>query len=158
MTAETISNIIQVLVLVAAVGAAIVALVVSAKDRRNAQRIAEEDRAAAANLAAEDRREALRQTHLMFELETLTKLLENLNRGGSTDPLETRRMGAEALTLIGALGPDRLPRQWERRVGGDERLEAAYEDPEMPEYKKDALEGQLAVNAVLREIRKSLQL
>ncbi|WP_061016684.1 hypothetical protein [Microbacterium sp. CCH5-D1] len=157
MEADVVSNIIQILVLVAAVGAAIVALVVSAKDRKNAQRIAEGDRAAAAELAAQDRREGLRQAHLMFELEALTKLLENLNRGGSTDPLETRRMGAEALTLIGALGSDRLPHQWERRVGDDERLEAAYEDPEMPEYKKDALEGQLAVNAVLHEIRRSLQ-
>lgn len=157
MSAEDIGNVIQTLVLIAAVGAAIVALVVSAKDRKHAQKIAEDDRAAAAEVAAQDRREALRQAHLMFELQTLTRLLENLNRGGSTDRDEVSRMGAEALTLIGALGPERLPHLWDERVGGDERLHAAYDDPEMPDYKKDALESQLAVNAVLREIRESLQ-
>lgn len=34
-------------------------------------------------------------------------------------------MGAEALTLIGALGPERIPHLWEERVGGDARLKAA---------------------------------
>lgn len=157
MTSADIGNFIQIAVVIAAVAAAIVALVVSAKDRRNAQKIAEDDRASAARLAAEDRREALRQTHLMYELQALAKLLENLNRGGSSDPAETRKMGAEALTLIGALGPERLPHLWEERVGGDARLKAAYEDPEMPAYKKDALEAQLAVSSVLEEIRAALE-
>lgn len=153
----TLSDIIQLLAVLAAVGASIVALVVSGKDRANAQKIAEADRAAAAEVAMQDRREALRQAHLMFELQTLTRLLENLNRGGSTVPEEVKRLGAEALTLIGALGPERLPTLWEERVGDDGRLRTAYEDPEMPQFKKDALESQLAVNAVLREIREALQ-
>lgn len=62
-------------------------------------------------------------------------------------------MGAEALTLIGVLSPERLPELWKRKVGSDDRLRAAYADPEMPDYKKEALETQLAISAVLREIR-----
>ena len=90
----------------------------------------------------------------MFELDALTRLSQNLNRGGSTDALEVRRMGAEALTLIGVLNPDRVPELWERRVGDDDRLRIAFNNSEMPDYKKDALETQLAISAVLREIRK----
>ena len=35
----------------------------------------------------------------------------------------------------------------------EEAKAAAFADPEMPEYKKEALEAQLAISAVLREIR-----
>lgn len=127
--------------MLAAVAAAIVALIISALDRRNAREI-----------AAADRANTLRQAHLMFELETLTRLAENLNRGGSTDRSESARMGSEALTLVGALSPARLPKLWEEKVGSDERLRAAMADPEMPTHKKDALETQLAISAVLEEI------
>ncbi len=153
----TLSDFIQMLAVLAALGASIVALVVSAKDRKNAQTIAEGDRRAAAQLASDDRREALHQAHLIFELETLTRLLENLNRGGSTDSAESRRMGAEALTLIGVLGPERVPHLWDDRAGDDEKLQRHYDDPEMPEYKKNAIEVQLAVNALRREIRDTLE-
>ena len=137
------SDLIQVAAVLAAVAAAIAALVVSALDRRNARRIADADRAS-----------ALRHAHLMFELNTLTRLSENLNRGGSTDPLETARMGAEALTLVGVLSPKRLPELWERKVGDDDRLRAAFSNAEMPGYKKETLETQLAISTVLRDIRK----
>lgn len=136
------SDLIQIAAVLAAITAAIVALVVSALDRRNARRIADADRAS-----------SLRHAHLMFELDALTRLSQNLNRGGSTDALERARMGAEALTLVGALNPQRLPELWDRKVGDDERLRAAFNDPEMPDYKKEALETQLAISAVLREIR-----
>jgi hypothetical protein len=139
----TTADLIQVTAVLAAVAAAIVALVVSALDRRNARRIADADRAS-----------SLRHAHLMFELEALTRLSQNLNRGGTTDPLERARMGAEALTLVGVLSPARLPELWERKVGDDDRLRAAFNDTEMPDYKKEALETQLAISAVLREIRK----
>lgn len=141
----TTSDVIQLAALLAAVAASIIALVVSALDRRNARRIADADRAS-----------ALRHAHLMFELEALTRLSQNLNRGGSTDDLERAQMGAEALTLVGVAGPKRVPRLWERKVGDDDRLLAAQERPDMPDYKKDALEVQLAVNAVLREIRREI--
>jgi hypothetical protein len=149
----TPGDLIQTLAVLAAVAASIIALIVSAKDRKNARDIAIEDRAEAARLAAEDRRESLRHSRLIHELDTLSKLLVNLNRGGSADRQESSRMGAEALTLIGVLGEERVPVQWNKRAGDEEKLRAAYEDPEMPEYKKDALEAQLAVNAILREIR-----
>lgn len=144
-TAEAVALWVQVAAVLAAVGAAIVALVISARDRANAREI-----------AAEDRRQALRQAHLMFELEASTRLTENLNRGGSTDRAEAGRMGSEALTLIGLLGADRLPTQWERRVGEDERLRDLLQSPQTPGFKKDAIEAQLAVNAVLGEIRDAL--
>lgn len=142
MSSIAFSDLIQTLAVLAAVGAALVALYISAKDRRNSREI-----------AAIDRREAFRQSHLMFELEALRRLSENRNRGGSTDPAEVSRMGAEALTLVGILGGERLPTQWERSVGDDAKLRAAFCDPEMPEYKKDALETQLALNAVIADIR-----
>lgn len=65
-------------------------------------------------------------------------------------------MGAEALTLVGLAGPGRVPVLWERKVGDDERLRAARDRPDMPDYKKDALEVQMAVNAALREIRREI--
>lgn len=137
------SELIQIAAVLAAVAAAIVALGVSAMDRKNSRRIADADRAS-----------ALRHAHLMFELEALTRLSRNLNRGGSTDAKERELMGAEALTLVGALRPELLPNLWEEKVGDDDRLGAALRDPKMPGYKKEALEVQLAISAVLREIRK----
>nr|WP_201470992.1 hypothetical protein [Microbacterium hydrocarbonoxydans] len=149
----TVGDFIQIFAVLAAVGASIVALTVSAKDRKSAQAIAKGDRTAAAELAAQDRREALHQAHLIFELEALTRLLENLNRGGSTDRAEAGRMGAEALTLVGVLGQERVPHLWEEKAADDEKLQAHFVDPDMPQYKKDAIEVQLAVNALRREIR-----
>lgn len=90
----------------------------------------------------------------MFDLEQLLRLLENGNRGGSTDPLERDRLGAEALSLIGLLGPELLPTQWARRVEHDEEgMRKVMEDPQMPEFKKDAIETYLAVDATVRRIR-----
>lgn len=65
-------------------------------------------------------------------------------------------MGAEALTLIGVLGPDRVPHLWDERAGDDTKLRGHYEDPEWPQHKKDAIEVQLAVNALYREIQSTL--
>lgn len=139
------SDLIQGAAVLAAVFAAIVALVISALDRRNARRIADADRAS-----------SLRHGHLMFELQALTRLSENLNRGGSTDRQEVARMGAEALTLVGVLSPERVPELWERKVGDDDRLRAAFADPDMPDYKKEAIEAQLGISAVLRDIRNEI--
>ena len=142
---ETLSLWIQTLVAVAAVAAAIIALVVSAKDRENARQI-----------AAEDRRAALEHAKLMFDLEVLARLLENLNRGGSSDTEESKRMGAEALTLIGLLGPELVPGQWEKRVGSDEKLHSLAADDKFPEWKRSAIEAQLAVNKVTARINAEL--
>lgn len=142
MTQEQLSNWIQVAAVLAAVGASIVALVVSALDRRNARTIADADRAA-----------SLHHARLLFELEMATRLLENNNRGGSTDDVERAQLGAEALTMVGILGRGRVPRQWDRRVArDDEGLSDLLADPDLPDFKKDAVESQLAVNAILRAI------
>lgn len=133
---------IQVVAVLVAVGASLVALYISDRDRTNARQI-----------AAADRRAALRQAKLLVDLENLTRLAENLNRGGSTDPAETKRMGAEALTLIGLIGPDLLPTQWAKRVGSNAHLEAKLRDEDFPEFKKYAIEAQLAVNTVVDLIR-----
>jgi hypothetical protein len=140
MTQDELSNWIQVVAVLTAVAASIVALSVSAKDRRNAREIADADRAA-----------SLHHARLLFELEMATRLLENNNRGGSTDPLERAQLGA--LTMIGVLGRKRVPRQWDRRVDrNDDGLADLISDPQMPDWKKDAFESQLAVNAILRAI------
>ncbi|MCB5282724.1 MULTISPECIES: hypothetical protein [unclassified Arthrobacter] len=143
MTKEEIALWVQVAAVVAAVGASIVALVVSALDRRNARRIADEDR-----------RAALKQAHLMFELETLLKLTKNLSRGGHSDTAISRDMGAEAGALIGALGPDRVPRSWESLVDRTpEEIQAKLEDGETAEWLKKSIEAQLALTEVAEEIR-----
>lgn len=136
---------IQSVVALAAIIAAVVALVIGALDRRNARTI-----------AADDRKASLAHAKLMFDLNVLSRLLENLNRGGSSDPAESKRMGAEALTLIGLLGPDLIPTQWNHRVGDEAKLQRLLDDDDFPEWKKNAIEVQVAVNTVLARIREEL--
>ena len=136
---------IQSAVAIAAIAAAIIALLIGALDRRNARSIAAEDRAA-----------ALRHAKLMFDLEVLSRLLENLNRGGSSDPDESKRMGAEALTLIGLVGPELLPDLWDARVGDDAKLRAHASDDEFPLWKRNAINVQLAVNTVVSRINSEI--
>jgi hypothetical protein len=147
MTHEDVALWIQVAAVLAAVGAAIIALVVSAKDRANARIIAQEDRQV-----------SLQQSKLLVDLENLTRLLENRNRGGSLDKQERDRLGAEALTLVGLIGRERLPQQWGRTVELDDAgLRGLMSDADTPEFMKDAIEAQLAVNAITAEIRLLLQ-
>jgi hypothetical protein len=147
MKQEELALWIQVAAVVAALGAAVVALVVSAKDRKHSRLIAEEDRKA-----------ALLQAKLLLDLEALMRLLENRNRGGSSDRQESARLGAEALSLVGLIGRERIPRQWSRQVSdSDEALREYFDDPDLPAYKKDAIEAQLAVNGVLAEIKALLE-
>src|SRR5450756_483483 len=103
---KTLSLWIQTLVAVAAVAAAIVALVVSAKDRENARQI-----------AAEDRRAALEHAKLMFDLDVLLRLSENFERAGHVDKEVAKDMGAEARALLNVLGPERLPQAWADKRG-----------------------------------------
>ncbi len=113
----------------------------------------------ARKIATDDRRAALAQAKLMFDLEALLRLLENQNRGGSTDDLEQKRLGAEAMALVGLIGQERLPRLWQRRIGeDDDGLRAKLTDDEKttPEFLKWAIEVQLALNEVVEEIRQSV--
>ena len=143
MTTGEITLWIQAVVVVVAVAASVVALIVSWRDRVASRKIAAEDRCA-----------ALERAKLMFDLDVLLKLLEKNNRGGSTDRAEASRMGAEALTFVGMIGPELLPRQWARGIErDDEGLRALLVEEGVPEFVQDAIESQLAINAVLRRIR-----
>lgn len=135
---------IQTAAVLVAVGASVVALIVSWRDRVNARKI-----------AAADRKAALAQAKLMFDMEALLRLLENQNRGGSTDDLERKRLGAEAMALVGLIGPERLPILWQRRIGhDDEELQEKLADgSDSPDFIKWAIEVQLALNKVVDEIR-----
>lgn len=137
---------IQAGAVVVAVTASVVALAVSALDRRNSRWI-----------AAEDRRAALEHGQLMFEQEALLRLLQNLRRGGHSDTAVSRDMGAEAGALISAMGPERLPRNWAQRVAQtDDELLAYVDDEEQPEWQRRAVEAHIALNDVTREIRERI--
>jgi hypothetical protein len=126
-----------IIAIFAAVAASGVALVLGWLDRRTALAISTADQ---------------QFQRLFREQELLQRLLANYNRGGSTDSGEAQRMGSEALTLIGAIGPERLPELWESHVSSDVSLHAHLEDPEMPPYKKEAIKVQLALNASRRAL------
>ena len=106
----------------------------------------------ALRIASRNRRDSLRQSHLMFELEAAVRLTQNLARGGSTDDLERKHMGAEALALAGALEKTRIPNYWRHKFESDEVLGTRMAATDTPEWQRDAIEAQLAVNAILRDI------
>ncbi|MCC3295562.1 hypothetical protein LJ756_13125 [Arthrobacter sp. zg-Y411] len=147
MNQETIALWVQLAAVVAAVGASIVALVVSALDRRNARQI-----------AAADRKEALHQAHLMFEMELLTRLTQNLRRAGHSDSTISKDMGAEAASLIGAIGPERLPRNWRSRVGDFSipDLHRELQDESKPEWIRNSIEAQIALAQVTEEVHRAV--
>lgn len=151
---------IQAAAVVAAVAAAIIALTVSAKDRANSRHIAAADREAARTLTTTDRVDALRHAQLLFEQNVLLRLLENARHGGSTDDLKRADLGAEAAALIGIIGPERLPLNWDNRVHADEsEMQAKLEnsDGETPPFVKHQIEVQLELNRVTREIHQMMQ-
>lgn len=142
MTHENLTLWIQAAAVVAAVTAAIISLWIAAVDRKNAQRIAEDDR-----------QEALRQSKLQFDMGVLLRLLENQTRGGSTDLLERDKMGAEARALIGYLGPDLVPNLWASRISltEDQIRQLMSPESDSPEWQKDTFEVYLALMALKRD-------
>lgn len=136
-----ITDWIQFAAVLVAVAASIVALVVATYDRRTQTRIA----------AA-----ALAHDRLRLELEYAVLLGANRNRGGSTDPAERDRLGAEALAYATVVGPRWVPRQWTRATDGKspEELRALLEttDAETPGWVKDKIETGLAITAMLDEL------
>lgn len=127
---ETVALWIQAVAVVVAIATGVIAIILGVVDRRNTRIVAEQDRAF---------------TRLMVERELLAKLLENYNNGGSTDREEASRMGSEALTLIGLIGERRLPDLWASHVDGESALRLSLDDPDMPDWKKDAIRVQIAV-------------
>jgi hypothetical protein len=157
MSSNDLTLWIQAGAAVAAVAAAIIALVVSALDRKNTREIAAKDREAARKLVAEDRTAALRQSQLLFEQDALLRLLENARHGGSTDALKRADLGAEAGAIIGLFGPDRLPLNWANRVAqSPEELRAFVTDETKQPFLRRSVEVQLALEKVTTEIRELL--
>lgn len=160
MDAESVGNIIQVIAVVVAVGASIVALYISHRDRVEARRVADADRAHAAQIAAEDRAAALKHGKLLFEYELLYRLSVNMNRGGyGPDEVGLRKeRGAEHLATVALLGRDRLPQQWDRAVvfTSDELRERA-KDEASDQWVQDRDETAAALVELAREIREETQ-
>ena len=147
MTTEEITLWVQAAAVVVAVGASIVALIVSALDRRNAR-----------SIAAKDRELAVRHAKLMFELESLLRLGQIRRRGGHVDKEKSKDMGAEAAALVGALGAERLPKNWLGAVERDDAgLRAFLDDESNEEWQRKAVEVQLALNAVTAEMQELLR-
>lgn len=137
------SDAIALAAVLAAVLTAIIGVVTGIVDRRQARQTAEEDRRANA-----------RQARLMFEWEAAQRLAINLARGGHTDPVIRKDMGAEALALIALLGPERVPKLWAERVGkSDEELRAFIADENNADFLRNAVEAERAMNEIATELR-----
>lgn len=138
---QTYFALAQTLTVLVAAGGLFVALRIARDDRRQSAEIARDDRAAM-------RHEAERR-HI---LDLLVRLVENLDRGGSTDPQERARMGAEAGALTTAIGPDLLPHAWARRHEDIEEARKRHADVERKRDWSDAAdEAALALHEVARD-------
>lgn len=58
------------------------------------------------------------QSRLALELEFALRLSANRNMGGSTGRVETKRLGAESMALVGGVGERRVPRQYRHNMDG----------------------------------------
>jgi hypothetical protein len=91
-----------------------------------------------------------------MELEYAVRLGTNRNYGGSTDPAEVNRLGAEGLALATVVGQQWVPRQWERASDGmnENEMRAMLEHPEAetPQWVKDKIEAGLAIRAIIAEL------
>ncbi len=93
----------------------------------------------------------------MFELDMLVRLSKNLRRGGHSERSISKDMGAEAGALISVLGPERLPRNWQKRVGKDKKdLLDFMNDKSNEAWLRHAVEAHLAMSDVLAELDKLL--
>lgn len=139
----TIGDWIQVAAVLAAVGASSTALRIATKDRHEQRELARRDR---------------EQTRLALELDYALRLSENLNHGGSTDPTETKRLGAEAMALGGVLGEQWVPIYYRHLMDGRSvaELEAlpAQPDSEMPDWVAWRNEATVAVQRIGERLRK----
>lgn len=128
---------------VAAVATAIVAVITGIVDRRSAagspRRTAARARDRLGSCSSGRRRSVSRST---------------LARGGHTDPVIRKDMGAEALALIALLGPEPDPKLWADRVGkSDEELRAFVADESNAEFLRNAVEAERAMNGIAPELR-----
>lgn len=137
---ETVGDWIQLAAVLVGVGASIVALVIATLDRRTQLQIA---------------RASSEQNRLALELEYAIRLSANRNRGGSTDPEESKRLGAEAMALVGVIGPRWVPIQYQHAMAGmtPDQIAAKHAgDPETPEWMKWRTESTVAVQAIMDQM------
>ena len=147
-------DLIQAISTVVTLGAVIVALRIATTDRKHAAEIAELDRAHAFDIAETDRKSSAHQARLIVELDAARRLAILEARGGHTDSAISKDMGAETLALIGFLGPDRVPRMWDRRVGKtDEELSDFINNDAEPQFLRDSVEAEQAMVSIAREMR-----
>lgn len=132
----SVSDIIQLIAVLAAVGASVVAIFIATQDRKVQLRIA---------------RQEGEQARLALELEYAIRLSANRNMGGSTDPAETKRLGAEAMALVGVVGKRWVPEQYARIMDGHtpETLAAAHAGDDTPQWIKWRTESTLAVQRIV---------
>jgi len=138
------SDVIQLLAVLAAVAASIIALFISAKDRRTQ-----------IDLARQDRDHA----RLVTELEYAVRLSTNRNMGGSTDPAETKRLGAEAMALALVVGRRWVPQQYDYLTEGKsiDELRATFDNPESPEWVKWRNEAAAGVLSIVEAMHTETQ-
>ena len=127
---------IQLAAVLAALGASVVALIIATLDRRTQMRIA---------------RATSEQNRLAVELEYAIRLSANRNRAGSSDPEESKRLGAEAMALVGVIGPRWVPIQYQHVMAGmtPDQIAAKHADPDTPDWMKWRTESTLAVQAIV---------
>lgn len=143
MSLEEIAIWVQVAVVLVTAGAVIAALGIASADRRHSARLTREATTA-----------SMRQARLLFEWEAAKRLSILEARGGHTDPVISKDMGAETLALIALLGPERVPEMWNRRVGKtDTELRSFIDDQSQPQFLRDSVEAERAVNTIGDEIR-----
>ncbi|MFE7845894.1 hypothetical protein ACFUTX_11975 [Microbacterium sp. NPDC057407] len=134
-----ISDLIQLLAIVVALGVGIAAIVIATKDRKTQLEIA---------------RQNLEHSRLALELEYAVRLSANMNMGGSSDAQERKRLGAEALALASVIGPRWAPRQYARAMNFRtpdelrERLNDTDRD-RTPRWVREKIEAGLAVQAIM---------
>lgn len=139
----TTALVVQIIGVSVTTASVVAALLIAVLGNRAADRRATADRLAARQ-AAQHR----------FDLELLVRLAENLQRGGSTDPLEVPRLGAEARALIGALGPQRVPLSF-NKYGAEsmEKVRAMVDDESREAWQRCALEVVLELHRTAAEDR-----
>lgn len=140
---STTELVVQVVGIVVSTGGVVAALAIAVTGNRAADRRAEEDRA-----------EARRAARHRDEVDMLTRLTLNLERGGSSDPDERARMGVEATTLLMALGPERLPVAYALHVGDSpDDVRGFISDPSVPAWRQAANEVLMELQRVIVEER-----
>lgn len=137
-----------------AVSAAVIALCISAKDRQAADARAAQSSATQITIMQTQNAFQADLERLKSELDALLRLSENLSRGGSADPLESAKMGAEAQAIAGMIGPEKLPLSWRHSVELDDKDLAEFANrTDTPDWMRKSIEAKIALSRTVAELR-----